>query len=95
MVLEFAAQPGNSLPRFIASFAHPVHIDSEIDLDAIPEESNRFEQRTMDVTALIIESPHCQSPRPLPSQPSILDDSAWLVGRDSYGLASPRIAHAY
>ena len=31
-VLQFGAQPSDSLPGFIASFAHPVHLDSESDV---------------------------------------------------------------
>ena len=37
-VLEFGAQPSDSLPATIASFAHPVHVDTilaEMDQDAI------------------------------------------------------------
>ena len=29
-MLQFATQPGKTLPAFIASFAHPVHIDSSM-----------------------------------------------------------------
>ena len=29
-VLEFSARPNDSLPALIASFAHPVHVDSEL-----------------------------------------------------------------
>ena len=39
-VLEFGAQPSTSLPPFIASFAHPIHVDpplSEIGSGAIVE----------------------------------------------------------
>ena len=57
-VLEFAAQPGNALPRFIASFAHPVHIESEMGLDAIPEESSGSRRRPIDVEPPTAESSH-------------------------------------
>ncbi|KAI1786610.1 hypothetical protein LXA43DRAFT_1099008 [Ganoderma leucocontextum] len=42
-VLQFAAQPSNTLPSFIASFAHPVHVDSalsEADSDEIVEDGS-------------------------------------------------------
>ena len=32
-VLQFGAEPSDTLPSFIASFAHPVHVDKEISED--------------------------------------------------------------
>ncbi|KAI1786612.1 hypothetical protein LXA43DRAFT_48941, partial [Ganoderma leucocontextum] len=49
-VLRFAAQPSDSLPSFIASFAHPVHVDSalsETDSDEIVDDGSEW--REMDV----------------------------------------------
>lgn len=42
-VLDFAAQTSGNLPPFIASFAHPIHVDSalsDMDPDAIIEDSD-------------------------------------------------------
>ncbi|KAI1786614.1 hypothetical protein LXA43DRAFT_1109322 [Ganoderma leucocontextum] len=42
-VLQFAAQPSDTLPSFIASFAHPIHVDSYLsdeDPDATVEEGS-------------------------------------------------------
>ena len=36
-VLEFAAKPSDTLPSFIASFSHPVHVHSDSDLDSDPD----------------------------------------------------------
>ena len=32
-VLEFAATPSDTLPGFVASFSHPVHMNSEPEVD--------------------------------------------------------------
>ncbi|KAM5536834.1 hypothetical protein V8D89_009552 [Ganoderma adspersum] len=45
-VLQFAAQPSDSLPAFIVSFAQPVHVDSSL-LGAGPDDE--YEWREMDV----------------------------------------------
>ncbi len=51
-VLEFGAQPSDSLPALISSFAHPVHVDEslfEMDPDYIAEDGP--EGREIDVDA--------------------------------------------
>ncbi|KAI1784396.1 hypothetical protein LXA43DRAFT_1066798 [Ganoderma leucocontextum] len=51
-VLQFAAQPSDSLPAFIASFGSPVHVDSavsETDPDAIDDSGAEWQE--MDVVA--------------------------------------------
>ncbi|KAM5545101.1 hypothetical protein V8D89_001212 [Ganoderma adspersum] len=74
-VIRFGAQPSESLPPFIASFAHPVHVDwslSESDLDfdgetdagGVGEDDGRSEWREMDVVAAALETPSCQSLAP-------------------------------
>ena len=75
-VIRFGAQPSESLPPFIASFAHPVHVGwslSESDLDFCGEgdtdadgldENGRSEWREMDVVARALETPSCQSLAP-------------------------------
>ena len=53
-VLEFGAQPSDSLPGFIASFAHPVHTDlalSDMELNEIDEDLDVSQQREADVVA--------------------------------------------
>ena len=54
MMLEFGAQPSDSLPGFIASFAHPVHTDlalSDMELNEIDEDLDVSQQREADVVA--------------------------------------------
>ena len=49
-VLEFGAQPSDSLPSFIASFAHPVHVDpilSETDNEAVVEGADEPERQPL------------------------------------------------
>ncbi|KAM5545083.1 hypothetical protein V8D89_001194 [Ganoderma adspersum] len=56
--LQFGAQPSESLPAFIASFAHPVHVDwslSETEPGTIV--NNGSEQREMDAMATESEAP--------------------------------------
>ncbi|KAI1781600.1 hypothetical protein LXA43DRAFT_671243 [Ganoderma leucocontextum] len=53
-VLQFAAQPSESLPTFLTSFAHPVHVvsalsNSETDPDAIDDDGAGWQE--MDVVA--------------------------------------------
>ncbi|KAM5545065.1 hypothetical protein V8D89_001176 [Ganoderma adspersum] len=80
-VLEFGAHPGESLPSFIASFVHPVHLDStlsEIDLEETVEDSSGWELREIDVEAPSLNrTPHVRSspPSPGPSLPSAVLDS--------------------
>ena len=55
-VLQFAAYPSDSLPACIASFAHPVHVDSDSDLvemgpDAADVDSGLEEQEIEAVTS--------------------------------------------
>ena len=62
-ILEFRAQPNETLPAFIASFAHPVHIDvtmAERDPDAIAED--RYEGREVDMVGPTSEVPSSQGP---------------------------------
>ncbi|KAI1786647.1 hypothetical protein LXA43DRAFT_1099039 [Ganoderma leucocontextum] len=74
-VLEFAAQPSESLPAFIASFAHPVHVDSaghsealsEVDCESDAVVDDGPEGREMDVVtapARDTRSRSCQTPVP-------------------------------
>ena len=54
MVLEFGAQHSTSLPSFVASFAHPVHVNSamsEIDTCAIV--NDRPKSSDIDVTEAV------------------------------------------
>ncbi|PIL32819.1 hypothetical protein GSI_04936 [Ganoderma sinense ZZ0214-1] len=84
-VLQFAAQPSDTLPSFIASFAHPIHVDSilsDADSDAtFASESDGSEWREMDGIAPNrgLETPCGHIPTPGPSQtdpPAILEPSA-------------------
>ncbi len=78
-VLQFGAQPSDSLPSFIASFAHPVHsIEmaalSEKDADAPVDDGPEW--REMEVVAPILETPSCSSTAPAgPDEPSKLEHS--------------------
>ncbi|KAI1784391.1 hypothetical protein LXA43DRAFT_1101431 [Ganoderma leucocontextum] len=77
-VLQFAAQPSDSLPASIASFAHPVHVDSalfdsEMDPDAIND--NGAEWQEMDVVAPTRTTASSQPESPAPEQPSELEHS--------------------
>ena len=62
-VLEFGAQPSTSLPSFIASFAHPVHVESVLSEmepgESIDDESERHEA---DVVEPALETPSEQTP---------------------------------
>ncbi|PIL32835.1 hypothetical protein GSI_04952 [Ganoderma sinense ZZ0214-1] len=56
-LLQFGAQPSESLPAFITSFAHPVHVDwslSEAEADAIVDDGS--ESREMDAMATRLET---------------------------------------
>ncbi|KAI1782262.1 hypothetical protein LXA43DRAFT_1104450 [Ganoderma leucocontextum] len=75
-VLQFAAQPSDCLPASIASFAHPVHVDSalsdsETDPDAIDD--NGAEWQEMDMAAPTRTTAASQSPAR--EQPSELEHS--------------------
>ncbi len=76
-MLEFGAQPSTSLPSFIASFAHPVHVDSEalseVDPEIVVDGSECLE---MDVVASAsLETPSERTP-PAPGDAPALKDSA-------------------
>ncbi|KAI1786620.1 hypothetical protein LXA43DRAFT_1099016 [Ganoderma leucocontextum] len=65
-VLHFAAQPSDTLPHFIASFAQPVHFDSfwsETDADAMPVDEES-EWREMDLVAVARKTQCGESPVP-------------------------------
>ena len=58
-VLEFAAQPSDSLPTLIASFAHPVHVDSDLferDPDVIANSGSEAEEIGAAVSAPEVSS---------------------------------------
>ncbi|KAI1786608.1 hypothetical protein LXA43DRAFT_48708 [Ganoderma leucocontextum] len=58
-VLQFGARPSESLPSFIASFAHPVHVDwslSETDSDGLGDDDG-LEWREMDKVATTLSCP--------------------------------------
>lgn len=65
-VLQFGAQPSDSLPAAISSFAHPIHIDEslfDVDPDATFEDGYELQDaRTLDVVAPVHETPSSQSP---------------------------------
>ena len=77
-VIRFGAQPSESLPPFIASFAHPVHVgwslsesdlDPDLDMDWERDAdgvggNGRSEWQEMDVVATALETPSCQSLAP-------------------------------
>ncbi|PIL32838.1 hypothetical protein GSI_04955 [Ganoderma sinense ZZ0214-1] len=51
-MLQFAAPASDTLPAFIASFAHPVYVDSSFaDHDALVDDDDRSEWREMDAVA--------------------------------------------
>ncbi len=60
MVLQFGAQPSDSLPAFITPFAHPVHVDSDL-YEADPDtyiDSTRPEGQEINVVApALVEGP--------------------------------------
>ncbi|KAI1784502.1 hypothetical protein LXA43DRAFT_210190 [Ganoderma leucocontextum] len=74
-VLRFAAQPSDSLPSFIASFAHPVHVDSslsETDPDEIVDDGSEWrEMEELKAPTRTTRTPSCQSPAA--DQPSDLE----------------------
>ena len=49
-MLQFAAQPSDSLPSFITSFSHPVHVDSVLS-ETVPDSvvDDGSDSREMDV----------------------------------------------
>lgn len=65
MVLQFAAQPSSSLPASIATFAHPVHLDSalcETDGDVMGADGSEWREvdevtPTREEGAILSESP--------------------------------------
>lgn len=66
-VLEFGAQPSDSLPALIASFAHPIHVDSELlEIDEDPI-ANHGPEREIDTVAL---APDVQSRSVPTSEPA-------------------------
>ena len=68
-VLEFAAQPSDSLPAAIASFAHPVHVDGVLfgtEPFAIVEGDAECPELGVVVPAL--EGPSHQNPASEPGQ---------------------------
>ncbi|KAI1784404.1 hypothetical protein LXA43DRAFT_1123682 [Ganoderma leucocontextum] len=73
-VLQFAAQPSDSLPAFIASFAGPVHVDSalsETDADAIDDKGVDWQEK--DVVAPTRTTASSSSQSPAPEQPQASD----------------------
>ncbi len=85
-MLEFGAQPSDSLPPFIASFVRPVHVDSilsEMEPAIVDDGSERDKIDVAPVPALETPFSEQSAPRPGPSQPSgAADDSAELVSDD-------------
>ncbi|KAI1783113.1 hypothetical protein LXA43DRAFT_1067939 [Ganoderma leucocontextum] len=73
-VLQFAAQPSDTLPSFIASFAHPVHVDSALsETDPAEIFDDGSEWGEIDVVAPTLEAPSSQ--RRTSDQPSNLEHS--------------------
>ncbi|PIL32832.1 hypothetical protein GSI_04949 [Ganoderma sinense ZZ0214-1] len=69
-MLQFGAQPSESLPSFIASFAHPVHVETalfESETDSDTPVDDGCEWREMDVVAPTLLK--AQSWSPAPGQP--------------------------
>ena len=70
-VLEFAAQPSDSLPALIASFAHPVYVDSDVlfepDLDVIATRKSEVEE-----IGAVVAAPE------VPSRPSPTSEAGQL-----------------
>ena len=67
MVLEFAAQPSDSLPAQISTFSHPVHVDEslfEMDQGAMVDTivDNGSEGQDMDASTSALEGSSFQSP---------------------------------
>ncbi|KAI1784398.1 hypothetical protein LXA43DRAFT_1123642, partial [Ganoderma leucocontextum] len=90
-ILHFAAQPSDSLPAFIASFAGPVHVGSamsETDPDAIDDDGAEWQE--MDVMAPTRTTPSSQPESPAPEQPQASDlaHSVQLAGRHPNGRAA-------
>ena len=57
-VLEFAAQPSNSLPTLISSFSHPVHVDESLfEMDPEQAADTGPQGRETDVVAPAPEGP--------------------------------------
>lgn len=75
-VLQFGAQPSATLPAFIASFAHPVHLDWSPS-ESKPNVDDGPEAREVDgmATTLDILS-HPDSTLRLESQPAKMEHSA-------------------
>ncbi|KAI1784504.1 hypothetical protein LXA43DRAFT_1066686 [Ganoderma leucocontextum] len=62
-MLQFTARRSDSLPGFITSFAHPVHVDPslfETDAGAIVDDGSEW--REMDVVSPTLETPFSSSP---------------------------------
>ncbi|KAI1784403.1 hypothetical protein LXA43DRAFT_1101440 [Ganoderma leucocontextum] len=88
-ILQFAAQPSDSLPAFIASFAGPVHLDyalSETDPDAI--DNSGAEWQEMDVVAPTRTTASSQSPGR--EQPPELEHSCQALLDHTVLLFPPR-----
>lgn len=62
-MLEFKAQPSTSLPSFIASFSHPVHVDSEMlsAMDSAEIVDGGSEQHNVSVVTPSLVAPSEQS----------------------------------
>ena len=62
-VVQFGAQPNESLPLFLASFAHPVHVDWTLnpDMDADTRDDEGLEWLETDVLEGGLETQSCHS----------------------------------
>ncbi|PIL32837.1 hypothetical protein GSI_04954 [Ganoderma sinense ZZ0214-1] len=73
-VLQFGAQSSENLPGFLASFAHPVHVDSVsvFDRDSEVAGDSGYERRDTDMVALP-PAPETPSPDTFEDQPITLE----------------------
>ena len=76
--LEFAAQPSHSLPAFIASFAHPVHVDLNLvekDLDASANNKSEAQEINAVIPAPEVSSHQSPISQPLGQLPELAESA--------------------